>query len=121
MGGLAHQCGSERVLDDRQNSSIRLLHQQGRRHGRAGRKTTHRFFCHDLADFHKGLPESGADETGRAHFACNDSMYLFKFATRNCTSELCPWLMCQNSLPQTGISFEPCAGRCRSPWIAFMT
>jgi hypothetical protein len=41
------------------------------------------------------------------HFTCSDSMYLFKLLTRNCTSELCAWLMRQNSSPQSGISFEP--------------
>jgi hypothetical protein len=46
----------------------------------------------------------------RFYFVCNPSMYSFRFATRCCTSLWCPWLMCQNREPQTGISFEPCAG-----------
>ena len=49
------------------------------------------------------------------YFLCIDSMYLFKLLTRNCTSDVCPWLIRQNtSRPQAGISLEPCAGRCRS-------
>ena len=42
-------------------------------------------------------------------------MYWFRFATRCCTSPSCPWLICQNSEPHTGISRFPCAGSAASP------
>ncbi len=54
-------------------------------------------------------------------FRCIDSMCLFKLLMRCCTSEECPWLIPQKRLPQTGISFEPCTGKCTSPAIALMT
>jgi len=52
---------------------------------------------------------------------CIDSMCLSKLLIRNCTSEECPWLIHQNSLPQTGISFAPCVDKRTSPAIALLT
>src|SRR5438445_13791317 len=48
-------------------------------------------------------------------------MYWFRFATRCCTSPSCPWLICQNSEPHTGISRFPCAGSAASPRIIELT
>src|SRR5208282_2439119 len=66
-------------------------------------------------------PESEPPQNRFQLFRCIDSMYLFKLLMRNCTSEECPWLIRQNSLPQTGISFEPCVGKRTSPAIALPT
>ena len=45
-----------------------------------------------------------------AYFACSVSMYFTRFVTLCCTWASCPWLMVENSGPQTGISWLPWEG-----------
>src|SRR5579871_2362981 len=44
------------------------------------------------------------------YFACRVSIYVTRFATLCCTWLSCPWLMLENSGPQTGISWLPWDG-----------
>ena len=40
----------------------------------------------------KQSAQTYSHENAPCHFACNDSTYLFRLLTRNCTSDICPWL-----------------------------
>src|SRR5271166_5637462 len=61
------------------------------------------------------LAPRSADTRQAAYFACRDSTYWVRFATRCCTSASCPPLTLRNNGPQTGISLDPCAGRSDVP------
>ena len=55
IGYHAHQSGRKGILDDRQNSSIGFLHQQGGRESRARGPAACRLPGHYFADFHNDL------------------------------------------------------------------
>lgn len=62
-------------------------------------------YCKRGGEFH---PAGCACRAG-GYFFCIPSMYLFRLATRCCTSASCPPLMVQKRLPQIGISLLPWA------------
>src|SRR5581483_7110310 len=65
--------------------------------------------------------KASAPSRSATYLACIDSISFVRLATRNCTSPSCPWLICQNRLPQIGMSLLPCAGTLTSPRMALAT